>query len=90
MDALKPCPFCGAGQSEVRPNGRVWTGMRWGEPSSVSVLHWCDRVPGQPVRALERVGCDETSALAAWNMRWLPVLDADRVAAEGRSNTPNV
>jgi len=69
LDALKPCPFCGAGATEITPNGRQWTGSGWGEPSSVSVRHWCDAVPGQPSRMLERVGRDEASAIAAWNRR---------------------
>lgn len=67
--ALLPCPFCGAGTTEIRPNGRVWTGMSWGEPSSVSVRHWCPAIPGQPSRLLERVGRDDASAIAAWNTR---------------------
>lgn len=50
MEELKPCPFCGAGVSEV--------------------------------------GRDEASALAAWNLRWLPVFDADRVAAEADNKPP--
>lgn len=66
---LLPCPFCGAGQSFIRENGKVWTGRRWGEPSSVSVLHHCEASAGQPSRAIERVGRDLESAIAAWNMR---------------------
>jgi len=70
-DSLKPCPFCGAGTTEITPNGRMWTGMKYSEPSSVSVRHWCDSVPGQPSRMLERVGRDEASAIEAWNTRAL-------------------
>lgn len=66
---LDPCPFCGAGQTQIRPNGRVWMGMKFSEPASVSVLHHCEAVPGQPSRAIERVGRDEASAIAAWNQR---------------------
>ena len=68
-DTLSPCPFCGAGTTQIEPNGRVWTGQRWGEPSSVSVRHWCEPVPGQPSRMIERIGREEASAIAAWNMR---------------------
>lgn len=71
MTALKPCPFCGAGTTEITPNGRMWTGIKYSEPSSVSVRHWCDSVPGQPSRMLERVGRDEASAIEAWNTRAL-------------------
>lgn len=66
---LEPCPFCGAGETSIVENGRVWAGTKWGEPSSVSVRHWCDPIKGQPSRAIERVGRDEASAIAAWNMR---------------------
>lgn len=67
--SLGPCPFCGGGITSIKLNGRVWTGTKWGEPSSVSVQHWCKPVLGQPSRMLERVGRDEASAIAAWNMR---------------------
>jgi len=70
-DSLKPCPFCGAGTTEITPNGRMWTGMKYSEPSSVSVRHWCEAVPGQPSRMIERVGRDEASAIYAWNTRAL-------------------
>lgn len=66
---LKPCPFCGAGSTEIVENGKMWTGMKYSEPTSVSVRHWCDKVEGQPSRMLERVGRDWESAVAAWNQR---------------------
>ena len=66
---LRPCPFCGGTDVQVRENGRQWLGMKYGEPASVSILHWCPSVPGQPGRAIERVGRDHASAVAAWNQR---------------------
>lgn len=69
MDVFAPCPFCGAGTTEIRYNGRTWTGMGWSEPSSVSVGHWCPPVPGQPRRAIERIGRDLESAIHAWSVR---------------------
>lgn len=69
IDELSPCPFCGAGTFEIRANGRIWTGHRYSEPASVSVLHWCAPVAGQPARLIERVGRDEDSAITAWSMR---------------------
>jgi hypothetical protein len=68
-DALLPCPFCGAGDSEIHENGKQWTGMKYSEPTSVSVRHWCPPVEGQPSRMVERVGRDRQSAIAAWNRR---------------------
>jgi len=69
LPTLKPCPFCGAGETQMRENGRVWGGKAYGEPSSVSVVHWCVKVDGQPSRVLERVGRDKHSAIEAWNRR---------------------
>lgn len=69
---LDPCPFCGGGRTEIHPNGRVWAGMKWGEPTSVSIRHWCEPVPGQPSRMIERIGRDLDSAVQAWNQRAQP------------------
>jgi hypothetical protein len=66
---LLPRQFCGAGLTKVRENGRVWTGMRHSDPSSVSIVHWCPPELGQPSRMLERVGRDLAAAVAAWNRR---------------------
>lgn len=66
---LKPCPFCGAGETMIHVNQGTWTGRGYGEPVSVEVRHWCKEEPGQPSRAIIRVGRDEASAMAAWNRR---------------------
>lgn len=66
---LKPCPFCGAGETSIFENGRMWIGMRYSEPVSVSVWHHCTKVEGQPNRGFERIGRDHASAVAAWNQR---------------------
>lgn len=69
MYELKPCPFCGAGETQIEENGAIWLGMKYSEPVSVSVRHWCDKIEGQPSRMIERIGRDHESAVAAWNMR---------------------
>lgn len=74
---LLPCPFCGAGTSELHEAGRMWTGRAYGEPSSVSVRHWCEPVEGQPSRMIERIGRDPASAIAAWNLRAPASADAE-------------
>jgi len=68
-DELKPCPFCGGGTTQFVENGRVSSGMKYTDPISVSVQHWCDPVPGQPSRGIERVGRDKASAITLWNTR---------------------
>ena len=69
VDQLKPCPFCGGGTFEIRENGKIWQGMKYSAPASVSVLLLCEPADGQPSRPIVRVGRDEQSAIAAWNMR---------------------
>lgn len=71
MPELLPCPWCGAGETQIVENGRVWGGHAYGEPISISVRHWCT-VAGQPNRMLERIGRDRESAIAAWNTRAAP------------------
>lgn len=66
---LEPCPWCAAGDTQIVENGRMWTGMRSSEPTSVSVRHWCAKVEGQPSRMIERVGRDRAGAIEAWNRR---------------------
>ena len=66
---LLPCPFCGAGESQIHVNKGAWNGRGYGEPVSVEVRHWCADVPGQPSRMISRAGRDEASAIAAWNTR---------------------
>lgn len=69
---LLPCPFCGAGESQIHVNKGTWNGRGYGEPVSVEVRHWCADVPGQPSRMISRAGRDEASAIAAWNTRTTP------------------
>lgn len=69
---LAPCHFCGGGNTVIREHGRIWLGQKYSEPSSVSVLHHCKPIPGQPSRPIERLGRDRQSAIDAWNMRAQP------------------
>lgn len=69
MNLLQLCPFCGAGETSIYENGKMWTGMKYSDPISISIRHWCEPIIGQPSRMIERVGKDLDSAIAAWNMR---------------------
>ena len=82
---LLPCPFCGAGTTRVVMNGQTWTGTKYSDPISVSVVHHCDPIEGQPSRQIERIGRDAESAIAAWNRRACPAsapVSEDRKDAE--------
>lgn len=68
LKRLLPCPFCGGGITEFKIDGAVWMGMKYSEPISVSVRHWCEEMPG-PSRAIERIGRDKEQAIERWNMR---------------------
>ena len=74
---LLPCPFCGAGTTRVVMNGQTWTGTKYSDPISVSVVHHCDPIEGQPSRQIERIGRDAESAIAAWNRRANPASAPD-------------
>jgi hypothetical protein len=81
---LLPCPFCGAGATSIKENGKIWMGSRYSEPCSVSVIHWCPPIDGQPSRQIERIGRDEESAIAEWNRRAPIEVQADHIADELR------
>jgi len=67
---LIPCPFCGAGQTEIRENTQWMGGIRPSQLISVEVNHWCTRIEGQPTRKnVHMVGRDRESAIKAWNTR---------------------
>ena len=69
---LKPCPFCGAGETRERVNRFPGVLMNGGDMGiiSVEITHWCPAAPGQPNRnTITRVGRDMESAVAAWNQR---------------------
>ena len=68
LKRLLPCPFCGAGTTQFKNNGQVWGGMSYGDPISVSVIHWCVETPGLS-RIIERIGRDKEQAIERWNMR---------------------
>jgi hypothetical protein len=75
---LIACPFCGAGETNIRENTH-WTGMR-SVVLSVEVCHWCEQ-KGQistATRKFSIVGKTREEAIANWNTRH----DADRLAAQ--------
>jgi hypothetical protein len=78
LPALLPCPFCGAGEHQIRENGRMWSGMRFTEPASVTVHHWCEKPDGQPQSVVTITGRDEASAIGLWNARTQAAVLADR------------
>jgi hypothetical protein len=69
LKRLLPCPFCGGGITEFKNNDLTGIGIKYGDPKSVSVRHWCKEAPG-PSRMIERVGRDKEQAIDRWNMRY--------------------
>jgi hypothetical protein len=66
-EELKPCPFCGAGTTQIADSTH-WTGM-----SSVvlasTVRHWCDDAEGKPGSFLQVKGKSRQQAIKKWNKR---------------------
>jgi len=63
---LKPCPFCGAGESYFKVNN-FWTGMR-NAILSVEIIHHCEEKPTQNM--LQIRGATEDHVIAKWNERY--------------------
>ena len=70
---MRPCPFCGAGETRITENRLNRMPDMSGRQSpiiSVEITHWCAAVPGQPTRnTITRTGRDMDSAVALWNIR---------------------
>ncbi|MDX7989164.1 hypothetical protein FE392_17920 [Xenorhabdus sp. 12] len=62
MDKLKPCPFCGAGETVIIPN-QNWVGMRW-NVYSVTIRHHCN---SRDIIKLTRN--TEAEVITVWNQR---------------------
>lgn len=66
--SLKPCPFCGSGETQIRESN-YWTGTR-STVLSVTVIHWCPKTDGQPFQTtIQTKGKTEEDAINAWNTR---------------------
>lgn len=66
-DSLLPCPFCGAGQTLIKPN-TYWTGMK-SEVISVEVRHWCDETTGIRGSNVTMRAKTQAEAVEKWNRR---------------------
>jgi hypothetical protein len=67
-DGLKPCPFCGAGESNVEPAGRVWREGAW-RHEHWTVMHDCAEAESWPAQTLIIRGTTREQAIARWNQR---------------------
>lgn len=70
--SLKPCPFCGAGETRVDEKYLWQGGLRPSQLTAVVIRHWCDKLPGQIQNHIEFRGRDHESAQIAWNRRIAP------------------
>lgn len=64
---LLPCPFCGAGETQIQPT-LYWTGMR-NNILSVTIRHWCQPLGAVHGTLLQVKGKTEEEAIASWNRR---------------------
>ena len=64
---LPACPFCGAGETQIRAN-TYWTGMR-SEVLSVEVRHWCEETTGVQGSSITMRAKTEAEAIAKWSRR---------------------
>lgn len=67
---LLRCPFCNGTNTQIRTS-TFWTGMR-NEIISATVMHWCDREPGQLESVLQIKAKTEEEAAEKWNRRPAP------------------
>jgi hypothetical protein len=68
---LLPCFFCGEDSFEVEEGGKIWMGMRYSEPLSYTIRHWCPEIPNnisQP--SVSRKGKTLEDAIKEWNTRY--------------------
>lgn len=69
---LKPCPFCGAGETIFREYPLNNAPSMSGKPQtiiSVEIMHWCEKVPGVVHTHRSVRGRDRETTVAAWNRR---------------------
>jgi hypothetical protein len=67
---LQACPFCGAGETQVRENCHPPTMRGPGALISVTIQHWCDKSEGMLSGSCIKIsGRDYTAAETAWNRR---------------------
>lgn len=86
---LKPCPFCGGGETIIKEyplNNMPRMDGKQSEIISVEVSHWCDRVPGVVANHVTFRGRDMETAIAAWNRRAVNSLPALVTALEDITN----
>jgi hypothetical protein len=67
MSELKPCPFCGAGETAIEPK-YYWTG-RESKILSVEVRHRCYQPDGVRGSTVTMRGKDKQQAIERWNCR---------------------
>ena len=70
LDELKPCPFCGGGETHIRPRHMPPRMSGPGELISIDIIHWCPRLEGQLSRtSVTFAGREWEPARDAWNRR---------------------
>jgi hypothetical protein len=68
-DDLKPCPFCGGGETDIRESRLAPRMNGPGAVIAVEVAHWCNRPPGVVAAHFSIRARTREDAVAAWNRR---------------------
>lgn len=67
---LRPCPFCGGGDTEINEIPLTRGPRMDGKPSpiiSVEIRHWCKHRDGLSTASIVFRARDRETALATWN-----------------------
>ena len=65
---LKPCPFCGAGETVSEADSKQWLGARY-QILSWHVRHWCGKAGDRFTSLLQVRGKTQEEAESKWNTR---------------------
>ena len=68
---IKPCPFCGGGETRIDPQGQTWRGMGYSDPICWRLIHFCKGIlPDNYVtNRMELRARTQEQCIEAWNTR---------------------
>ena len=68
---LKPCPFCGGGETRIDPQGQTWRGQGYSDPICWRLVHFCKGIlpDGYVTNRMELRARTQEQCIEAWNTR---------------------